>query len=67
MKRNGYQLFPEGRIAHLTVKNRLVRSATFEGSMTEDGKVTPEMLNIYRNLAVRWSRDNHHRSYGSRA
>ena len=52
MKRNEYKLFSEGKIAHLTVKNRLVRSATYEGSMTEDGRVTPEMLNLYRNLAA---------------
>lgn len=51
MRRDDYKLFSEGRIAHLTVKNRLVRSATYEGSMTEDGRVTPEMLNLYRNLA----------------
>ena len=51
MKRNEYKLFSEGRISHLTVKNRLIRSATYEGSMTEDGRVTPEMLNLYKNLA----------------
>ena len=51
MKRNEYKLFSEGRISHLTVKNRLIRSATFEGGVTGDGRVTPEMLNLYRNLA----------------
>jgi len=50
MKRNEYKLFSEGRIANLTIKNRLVRSGTYEGSMTEDGRVTPEILNLYRNL-----------------
>ncbi len=51
MRRDEYKLFSQGKIADLAVKNRLIRSATFEGSMTEDGKVTPGMLNIYRNLA----------------
>jgi len=51
MKRDGYKLFSQGRIAHLSVKNRLVRSATYEGGMTEDGRVTPQILNLYRNLA----------------
>jgi 2,4-dienoyl-CoA reductase-like NADH-dependent reductase (Old Yellow Enzyme family) len=51
MRRDEYKLFSQGRIAHLAVKNRLIRSATYEGGMTEDGRVTPEILNIYRNLA----------------
>jgi 2,4-dienoyl-CoA reductase-like NADH-dependent reductase (Old Yellow Enzyme family) len=51
MRRDEYKLFSQGRIAHLSVKNRLIRAATYEGGMTEDGRVTPEILNIYRNLA----------------
>lgn len=50
MKRDEYKLFSQGKIAHLTVKNRLVRSATYEGGMTEDGRVTPQVLNLYKNL-----------------
>lgn len=51
MRRDEYKLFSQGRIAHIAVKNRLIRAATYEGGMTEDGRVTPEILNIYRNLA----------------
>ena len=51
MSRNEYKLFSQGSIAHLTVKNRLIRSATYEGSMTTDGSVTPEMLSLYKNLS----------------
>jgi len=51
MRRDNYKLFSERKIANLTIKNRLVRSATYEGSMTEDGKVTSDMLKLYKNLA----------------
>ena len=51
MKRDEYKVFSEGRIAHLTVRNRLIRSATYECGMTEDGRVTSEILNLYRTLA----------------
>jgi 2,4-dienoyl-CoA reductase-like NADH-dependent reductase (Old Yellow Enzyme family) len=51
MRRDEYKLFSQGRIAHIAVKNRLIRSATYEGGMTEDGRVTPEILNLYMNLA----------------
>lgn len=51
MKRDGYKLFSKGTIANLSLKNRLIRSATYEGGMTEDGKATPTILDLYRNLA----------------
>lgn len=51
MRRDKYKLFSEGGISKLSVKNRLIRSATYEGGMTDDGRVTPEILNLYRNLA----------------
>lgn len=51
MRRDEYKLFSPGKIARLSVKNRLVRSATYEGGMTEDGRVTPQILKLYRNLA----------------
>jgi 2,4-dienoyl-CoA reductase-like NADH-dependent reductase (Old Yellow Enzyme family) len=49
--RKDYKIFIQGTIAGLNIKNRLVRSATFEACMTRDGKVTPEMLTLYANLA----------------
>jgi 2,4-dienoyl-CoA reductase-like NADH-dependent reductase (Old Yellow Enzyme family) len=51
MGREEYKVFSEGKIAHLAVKNRLIRSATYEGGMTEDGKATAEILSLYRSLA----------------
>jgi 2,4-dienoyl-CoA reductase-like NADH-dependent reductase (Old Yellow Enzyme family) len=51
MGRENYQIFSEGQLAGLTTKNRLIRSATFEASMTKDGRVTESMLDLYRNLA----------------
>ncbi|MBP1714527.1 MAG: oxidase, partial [Deltaproteobacteria bacterium] len=41
--------FP-ARIGSLELKNRLVRSATFE-SRAENGKVTDELIEFYRTLA----------------
>jgi 2,4-dienoyl-CoA reductase-like NADH-dependent reductase (Old Yellow Enzyme family) len=51
MRRDGYKLFSKGKIADLSIKNRLIRSATYECGMTEDGKATPTILDLYRNLA----------------
>ena len=51
MKRDEYKLFSQGKIAHLPIKNRLIRAATYEGAMTEEGRITPEILNLYSNLA----------------
>lgn len=51
MGREGYKVFSEGRIKGLSLKNRLVRSGTYEACMSEDGKVTDEMLDLYRRLA----------------
>lgn len=43
-------IFRPREIGSLKVKNRLVRSATFE-SRAENGKVTDELVEFYRNLA----------------
>lgn len=51
MDRDVYKAFSEGRIASVTVKNRLIRSATHEGLMAPDGKVTEGMLRLYKDLA----------------
>ncbi len=52
MDRHNYKVFSEGRISNLVLKNRLVRSATCENSMTTDGKTTDTILDIYRELAA---------------
>jgi 2,4-dienoyl-CoA reductase-like NADH-dependent reductase (Old Yellow Enzyme family) len=51
MSRENYVIFQEGSIGKLTVKNRLVRSATCEYQMEADGRVTDKVLDVYRNLA----------------
>ncbi|MCJ7649800.1 MAG: NADH:flavin oxidoreductase, partial [Candidatus Lokiarchaeota archaeon] len=39
------------KIGSIEIKNRFVRSATFEGMATEDGYITDKHLNLYKNLA----------------
>ncbi len=39
------------KIGTIEIKNRFVRSATFEGMATEDGYVTEKHLELYKNLA----------------
>lgn len=51
MGRSKYKLFSEGKIAKLTIPNRLVRSATYEGA-SGSGAVPNEMLRIYGQLVA---------------
>lgn len=44
-------VFDEGFIGGLSVKNRFVRSATWEGMATEEGSVTPPLIDLMRRLA----------------
>ena len=44
-------LYEPGRINGLTLKNRFVRSATWEGLAAEDGSVTAPLIDLYRALA----------------
>jgi 2,4-dienoyl-CoA reductase-like NADH-dependent reductase (Old Yellow Enzyme family) len=39
------------KIGSIEIKNRFVRSATFEGMATEDGYITEKHLELYKNLA----------------
>ncbi len=48
-RREDLRAFHPGRIGGLVIRNRLVRSATFE-SRAEKGKVTDELSNFYRTL-----------------
>ena len=43
--------FRPGRIGNLEIKNRFVRSATWENAASESGHVTEPLLDIYRGLA----------------
>ncbi|MHB1125566.1 MAG: NADH:flavin oxidoreductase [Bacillota bacterium] len=44
-------LFSPAKLGKITLKNRLVRSATYIGLADEDGSVTEEYLEVYRRLA----------------
>ena len=44
-------VFKSGRISNVELKNRLVRSATYENSANEDGTVSEKLVEIYRKLA----------------
>jgi 2,4-dienoyl-CoA reductase-like NADH-dependent reductase (Old Yellow Enzyme family) len=44
-------LFDKTRIREMTLRNRLVRSATWEGMCDDDGRPTGKLINCYRDLA----------------
>jgi 2,4-dienoyl-CoA reductase-like NADH-dependent reductase (Old Yellow Enzyme family) len=44
-------VFTPGRIGRLEIKNRLVRSATYENAATSRGEVSDSLVGIYRTLA----------------
>lgn len=44
-------LFAPAQLANLQVKNRFVRSATYECMATEAGEVTDGIVKLYKNLA----------------
>ena len=48
---NMSMLFEPIDIGPLTIKNRFVRSATYEAMASENGEVTEELIRLYRNLA----------------
>ncbi len=52
MKRDCYAMFSEGSIGGLTLRNRLVRAATWDPSLVLGGAVTDDVLERYRALAV---------------
>ena len=45
------KLFEQTQLKNMTLKNRFVRSATWENMTTEDGHMTPELYDIYEELA----------------
>ncbi|ABW67300.1 oxidoreductase [Desulfosudis oleivorans] len=51
MKTNDSILFSPAKIGGITIKNRFVRSATYEGVANEDGTATEAYLKIYELLA----------------
>ncbi|UCH80637.1 MAG: NADH:flavin oxidoreductase [Nitrospiraceae bacterium] len=44
-------LFDKTNIGEMTLQNRLVRSATWEGMCDQDGRPTEKLINCYRDLA----------------
>ncbi len=50
MDRIKYKIFSQGIIGRRFIKNRLIRSATYEGGC-RDGKVTDQMVALHRRLA----------------
>jgi 2,4-dienoyl-CoA reductase-like NADH-dependent reductase (Old Yellow Enzyme family) len=46
------RLFEETAINGMTMANRMVRSATWEGMCDQDGRPTARLINCYRDLAV---------------
>ncbi|MCR4308887.1 MAG: NADH:flavin oxidoreductase [Deltaproteobacteria bacterium] len=46
----GTHLFSEGSIKGITLKNRIVRSATWEGMCDSEGKPTERLIDLYRTL-----------------
>ncbi len=45
------RLFSPVKIGSLELRNRFVRSATFEGMAKGNGRVTDDVIKLYRNLA----------------
>jgi 2,4-dienoyl-CoA reductase-like NADH-dependent reductase (Old Yellow Enzyme family) len=44
-------LFSPGKMGNVRIKNRIMRSATFEGMASREGYVTEELVNLYTELA----------------
>lgn len=44
-------LFEENSINGMSLKNRFVRAATWEGLATTDGEATPELIEMMASLA----------------
>ncbi|MCP4763245.1 MAG: NADH:flavin oxidoreductase [archaeon] len=44
-------LFSPGKIGNVQIKNRIIRSATYERRATKDGYVSEELINYHKNLA----------------
>ncbi len=50
-ERDTLKVFSANKIGGLLIKNRFVRSATYEGMASEDGNVTDKLVELYKNLA----------------
>jgi 2,4-dienoyl-CoA reductase-like NADH-dependent reductase (Old Yellow Enzyme family) len=52
MDRKHYHTFSEGTIGEMRVRNRLVRSATYDGAVMRDHQVPDSTLELYRELTA---------------
>ena len=52
MSRHDYKIFSEGQIGSLNLKNRLVRSATWDPTILNGRGMNDEVLNIYGQVAA---------------
>lgn len=50
--RNHYKIFSPGKIGRISLANRLVRSATWDPAILKDRRMKPEVLELYRRLAL---------------
>jgi 2,4-dienoyl-CoA reductase-like NADH-dependent reductase (Old Yellow Enzyme family) len=52
VQRNEYKIFSAGKIGHLTLSNRLVRSATWDPSILKSRQMSDEVLDHYKKVAL---------------
>jgi len=52
IRRDNYQVFSEGKIADLRLKNRIVRSATWDIPVTLTRNVTNDVIDYYRTITL---------------
>jgi 2,4-dienoyl-CoA reductase-like NADH-dependent reductase (Old Yellow Enzyme family) len=52
MSRHEYKIFSEAQVGSLRLRNRLVRSGTWDVSVVTSGKVSNQVLDLYRELAL---------------
>jgi len=52
LKRDRYKIFSHGNIVSLQLSNRLVRSATWDPCLFKNRRMTAEVLNLYKELAL---------------
>ncbi|MFW9903332.1 MAG: NADH:flavin oxidoreductase [Candidatus Thorarchaeota archaeon] len=52
MRRDHYKIYSKSKIGNLILCNRLVRSATWDPSIVMKRRMTDEILNLYRELAL---------------
>ena len=52
MRRDEYAILSPGRIGALALRNRLVRSGTWDPSILRERRMRDEVLGLYRELAA---------------